>query len=84
MECGRLVYPGGEGGYRGRWFCKIACKFPELKSPCMERAQKEGLFRGAETCEVSREDLYEKLEEVVEQRLAGPLISVSIVILEFQ
>jgi len=50
----------------------------------MERAQKGGSFRVAETCEVSREDLCEKLEKVVEQRLAGPLILVSIIILEFQ
>ena len=50
----------------------------------MERAQKGGQFRVAETCEVSREDLYEKLEEVVEETLLGPLVSVSIVILEFQ
>jgi len=33
---------------------------------------------------VSREELYETLEKVVEERLAGPLISVSIVIFEFQ
>jgi len=84
VECGRLVYPGGEGEYGGWRFCKIACNFPELRSPCMERAQKGGPFRVPETCEVSREDLYEKLEKVVEQRLVGPLILVSIVILEFQ
>jgi len=50
----------------------------------VERAQKGGPFRVSEACEMSREDLYEKLEKVVEQRLAGPLISVSIVILKFQ
>ena len=33
---------------------------------------------------MSREDLGEKFEKVVEQRLAGPLVSVSIVVLEFQ